>query len=76
MPLDRDVFGVYSSHCQISQEAKTMRDSAVDELREMHEEPVIDEMAMRALRKIWLEAVMVESFDQAADLIQSALIPD
>ncbi len=53
-----------------------MRDSAVDELREMHEEPVIDEMAMRALRKIWLEAVMVESFDQAADLIQSALIPD
>ncbi len=53
-----------------------MRETALDELREMREEPVIDEMAMRALRKIWLEAVMVETFDQAADLIQSALIPD
>ena len=46
------------------------------DLAEMLDRPVIDENAMRALRKIWLEAVMVESFDDAADLLQSALIPD
>lgn len=46
------------------------------DLAEMLQEPLLDENAMRALRKIWLEAVMVESFDQAADLIQSALVPD
>ncbi len=46
------------------------------DLAEMLQEPVIEGEAMRALRKIWLEAVMVESFEDAADLIQSALIPD
>lgn len=53
-----------------------MQKPVVDELSEMLQQPVIDEMAMRALRKIWLEAVMVETFDEVADLIQSALVPD
>ena len=46
------------------------------DLAEMTCSPVLDEETMRALRKIWLEAIMVETFEDAADLIQSALIPD
>ncbi len=47
----------------------------LDGLREMHYESK-DAEAIRALRKIWLEAVMVESFEDVASLFQSAIIPD
>jgi len=48
----------------------------VSELSEMlseSETPPEDIVALRALRKIWLEDVMVESFEDVADLIQSAI---
>ena len=47
----------------------------LDELRQMHYESK-DAEAIRALRKIWLEAVMVESFEDLASLLQSAIVPD
>lgn len=52
--------------------------TALEELAELREAeaPPEDAEAIRALRKIWLEAVMVESFEDVADLIQSALISD
>jgi hypothetical protein len=47
----------------------------LDELGEMlhSEHDPKDDEAIRALRKIWLESVMVESFEDVADLIQSAI---
>ena len=48
---------------------------AVEELGEMlsSDHDPVDEEAIRALRTIWLESVMVESFEDVADLIQSAI---
>jgi hypothetical protein len=48
---------------------------ALDELAELRDlEPAPEDVeAIRALRKIWLEAVMVETFEDVADLIQSAI---
>ena len=48
---------------------------ALEQLAELRDlEPAPEDVeAIRALRKIWLEAVMVESFEDVADLIQSAI---
>lgn len=51
------------------------------DLAAMIDEPVIEDLPMRALRRIWLEALMadlkpMESFEDVADLIQDCLIPD
>ncbi len=58
-----------------------MATDLADELAAMIDRPVIEEPAMRALRHIWLEAVMaegqaVETFEDVAELLQRGLTPD
>jgi hypothetical protein len=50
-------------------------DPTISELSDLflEDQSESDELALRALRGIWLEAIMVESFDDVADLIQSAI---
>ncbi len=72
----RDTYPRNTSPGQFSPGGHEMVTETARDLAEMTYSPVLDEETMRALRKIWLEAIMVETFEDAADLIQSALIPD
>ena len=58
-----------------------MATDLADELAAMIDWPVLEAATMRALRRIWLEAVMaegqaVETFEDVAELLQRGLTPD